>query len=996
MNFLNLVSQDILRRFGNDLSKITMVFPNRRARLFFSEYLANNSENAIWSPQYADLESLFAAASDLKTADDLMLISMLYNVYIQHFSKNNEGVETETFDEFFFFGETLLNDFNDIDKYLVNAALLYGNLHDLETLTDDFQHLTDEQIAILNRFFDDIKTNKTQLKERFFSIWKILGDVYADFNKELKTKGLAYQGMLQRDALENIKNDVSCYKQECYVFVGFNVLTACEEKLFSLLKHKSLFYWDYDKYYVDNQNFEAGKFLRKNLQKFPNAMDFDTDNLSYLKNITIAAASSETSQTGFIPQWLNKLGKGNFDKPDTAVVLCNENLLLPVVSFIPPEVEKINITMGFPITHTPVYDFIIRILDLQQNGIKAEKFYYTYVLAVIQHFYTSLIFNDFANIENKIVNEKVFYSSKEDLNFEMIFKKIENPAQMADYLLDIVKATGNKTKNIKNDFSTENLYNEAIFRIYKLLNRLKDLLNDGYLDVKLPTFISLIKRLLSKETVPFHGEPVCGLQLMGMLETRNLDFRNLLIISMNEGTMPKVETSASFIPHFIRKHFAMSNIEHQDAIFSYHFYRLLQRAENVAFVYNTVANQTGKSEISRFLLQMLTEFPNKEKIKRIALQTDLKTDNDSQIVIEKTPELLEKIKEKFNIPCHCGLDPQSVEFQETVENSNDSNFIAIAGQARNDRGRRTKTLSPSAINSLIDCSLQFYFRYVADFAKKDELSDELDNNILGSIVHRTIELIYRQIAGLQPLVVKQEDKRNNSFEKFVVTKEQIEVYLKRKSLIDKLLETAFEVEFFARKTPKKQYNGEQLIYFNVAKRFVERLLEYDRQNAPIEIYGMETWRKIPYQISEDIWVNIGGFIDRIHLKNNELYITDYKTSKKQNAPKSVEHLFDGKDELRAKYVLQAFVYSLIFAQEFPQKTIVPVLLYLANMGDLDEFSHFIKVGDLAVEDFKKYLPEFDALLKSKLTEIFDEKIPFTQNFTDKCDFCEFANICGRG
>ena len=996
MNFLDLVSRDILRRFGNDLSKITMVFPNRRARLFFSKYLANNSENAIWAPQYADLDSLFAVASELKTADDLMLVSMLYDVYIQHFIKENEAAQIETFDEFFFFGETILNDFNDIDKYLVNASQLYGNLQDLETLTDDFQHLTEEQTAILNRFFDDIKTNKTQLKERFFSIWKILGNVYNDFNKELKIKHLAYQGMLQRDALEKIKNDVSCYKQECYVFVGFNVLTACEEKLFSLLKHKSLFYWDFDSYYVDNQNFEAGKFLRKNLVKFPNAMVFDTKNLSHKKNITLVACSSETSQSGYIPLWLNELRKENFEQPDTALVFCNENLLLPVVSFIPPEVEKINITMGFPVAQTPVYDFIIRILDLQKNGIKGENFYYTYVLAVLRHFYTSLIFNDFAKIEEKIITEKIFYSSKKDLNFEMIFTKVENCAQMADYLLNIIKTVGDKTKNVEDDFSSENLYNEAIFRIYKLLNRLKDLLESGYLNVQLPTFISLIKRLLSKETVPFHGEPICGLQLMGMLETRNLDFRNLLIISMNEGVMPKVEPSVSFIPHFMRKHFAMSNIEHQDAIFSYYFYRLLQRAENISLLYNTAVNQTGKSEISRFLLQMLTEFPNREKIKRIVLQNDFQNDGNNQIIIKKTPELLEKIKEKF-CNSHSEQSEESREKTRFLANArNDRKNEIIEEQVRNDNAiLRTKTLSPSAVNSLIDCSLQFYFRYVADFAKKDEISDELDNNILGSIVHRTIELIYRQIADLQPLIVPKEEKRKNYFEKFIVTKEKIDNYLKHKSLIDKMLELAFEIEFFNRKTPKKQYNGEQLIYFNVAKRFVERLLEYDKQNLPIEICGMELWKQMPYQISDDICVNIGGFIDRIHLKDNELYITDYKTSKKQNAPKSIEHIFDGKDENRAKYVLQAFFYSLILTQEFPQKNIVPVLLYLANMGDLDEFSHFIKIGDLAVEDFKKYLSEFDNFLKSKLLEIFDENIPFSQNFIEKCAYCEFANICGK-
>ncbi|MDR0830560.1 MAG: PD-(D/E)XK nuclease family protein, partial [Prevotellaceae bacterium] len=838
--FLKLVSKDVINKFGSDLSKITVVFPSRRARLFFNQYLVENSEKTLWSPQYADLDTLFSLSSKLKIADDLLLVSILYNVYTKHFTRKNENAEVETFDEFFHFGEIILSDFNDIDKYLVDAKLLYSNIADWETLSDDFEHLTHEQKNILERFFTDIKINKTKLKDKFFEIWNILADVYFDFRNELKINGLAYQGMLQRDALEEMNNDLTACQQDCYVFVGFNVLTKCEEKLLKNIKNKSLFYWDFDSYYFNNQNFEAGKFLRKNIEKFPNAMEFDTNNFQKPKSIKLISATSETAQVGYIPQWVNELAKENFDKPDTAIVFCNENLLLPALSFIPENVAKLNVTMGFPLSQTPIYDFIIRVLDLQQHGIKGGKFYYVYVLSVLRHFYTSLIFSNFAEIDKKIENEKIFYSTQKNLSCEILFKKIENSAQMADYLLNIIKEIGVKSKEISNNFASENLSNEAIFRLYQIINKLKDLTENGFLNLNQNTFISLIKRLLAEETVPFHGEPAQGLQLMGMLETRNMDFKNLLIFSLNDGVMPKSEPTASFIPLFIRKHFKMSEIEEQDAVFAHCFYRLLQRAENISLVYNTAQNATSKSEMSRFLLQLLTEYKYSE-IEKISLQNNSQPTENQLITIEKTPELLAKIHPIFDA-----------------------------------KNADSKTLSPSAINSFIDCSLQFYLRYIANFREKEEISDELDNSILGSVAHKTIELIYRQIADLQ------EDDKN--FQPFAVHSEQIDEFLKNVKKIENCLEIAFEKEFFNRKTSRENYTGEQKIYFDVAKKFVINLLRFDKKNAPFNILGMEKWADIsldlndaschcglePQSYEKQVQIKIGGIIDSIRLKDNDL------------------------------------------------------------------------------------------------------------------------------
>jgi CRISPR/Cas system-associated exonuclease Cas4 (RecB family) len=931
---------------------VVVVFPNRRARLFFNQYLVENAENTLFAPQYADLDTLFSLSSNLKIADDLMLVSILYNVYTEHFTKKNESIEIETFDEFFHFGEIILNDFNDIDKYLANAKLLYGNIADWETLSDDFEHLTEVQKEILGRFFKDIKINKTKLKERFFEIWNILADVYVDFKNRLKIKGLAYQGMLQRDALENIDKDLTAYKQECYVFIGFNVLTACEEKLLKNIKPKALFYWDYDSYYFDNQRFEAGKFLRKNIEKFPQAAKFDVNNFEKQKKITLVSTTSETSQVGFIPLWIKQLAKQSFDKPDSAIVFCNENMLLPALSFIPAEVQKLNVTMGYPLAQTPIYDFVIRLLDLQQKGIKDGKFYYLYLLSVLQHFYTSLIFSNFAEIERKITKEKLFYSTEHDLDCELLFQKSKNPVQLSDYLLNIIKNIGIASKEVSEDFSSKNLFSEAIFRLYQIVNRLKDLVENGYLDLKLNTFISLIKRILAQETVPFHGEPAQGLQLMGMLETRNMDFKNLLVFSLNEGIMPKIEPTASFIPLFIRKHFKMSSIEEQDAVFAHIFYRLLQRAENITLVYNTTQNATSKSEMSRFLLQLLTEYNvstslnNRNPMQKISLLNNNQIIDSQIIEIKKTPELLAKIHSVFNAK----------------------------------RGG-IKMLTPSAINSFIDCPLQFYLRYVAKFAEKEEISDELGNNILGNVVHKAIELIYRHIG--------------KSEQPFTVSAEQIDEVLKNRILLENILEQAFEIEFFNHKTKKENYTGEQKIYFDVAKKFVKNQLKFDKKNAPFAIIGMEKKEHIFCDLDENVQVKIGGVIDSIRLKNNNLTVIDYKTSATEQTAKTLEELFDGNKDKRAKYILQALIYSLILEEKFADCNITPLLLYLPKMNNLDEFSEFIELNKKKIENFKPYSENLNDLLKSKLSEIFNAEIPFEANFKDKqhCKYCEFLNIC---
>ena len=959
MKFLDLVAKDIIARFGNDLSEVVMVFPNIRSRIFFDEYIANATDKPLFSPRYEDFDSLFRQASSLREADNLMLISILYKIYVKYFYRNRE--ETETFDEFFFFGETLLRDFEEIDKYLIDAKKLYRNISDLEQLSDDFEHLTQEQVNLLNRFFADIKTNPTRIKDNFISVWSILADVYSDFKAELTAKGLAYNGMIYRDVIEKWNTSAPYYNKENYVFVGFNVLSVCEEKLMENLRPQSLYYWDYDEYFFDNPFVEAGKFIKKNMEKFPPAAVFETHNIEKPKNISIISTSTEVAQASYIPTFIDSLKKKEWLAPDTAIVFCNEQTLLPAMRFIPTNVDKINVTMGFPLNQTPVYDFIIRLLNLQQKGIKNGKFHHTHVLSIINHYYTSLIVGDteLQDLKDKIIDNRLFLSTAEELNIPLIFRCIETSEDMINYLLDIVQAVGIKAKDADVDFARINLLNEAIFRVFRILNRISDLTSQGYLDIKLPTLISLIKRILSAESVPFHGEPARGLQLMGMLETRNLDFDNLIIMSLNEGIMPKAEQQASFIPQFIRRSVGMSCLEHQDAIFAYYFYRLLQRADNVALSYSTASNGIVKSEMSRFLMQIITELPNHEKIRRISIQSDVSPTVNQPIVIEKTPSMMERIIDKFSIT-----------------------------------GKSNIQLSPTAINSFIDCPLQFYLRYIEGVKEPDELTDELDNKILGTVIHRTIEIIYRHLGGIAPLIA---EKNRNSFTPFEVGRAKIEQYAGNRKLIDELLEKAFSVEFFGRPTPRSLYNGEHLIYFGVARNFIRKILLFDAANAPFVIHKMEGYERHTIALANGISVDIGGYVDRMRIKDNTLFVDDYKVSTAENKLGTLSGLFEENAKKHPKHILQAFYYGLIMSKNYPTNDIVPLLLYLPRIkSDIP----YIKIGTgqnaMSINDFRLIASEFEAMLCSKIEEIFDPTKPFEANTsTESCQWCDFKNICGK-
>ena len=949
--FLGLVAKDLYRRLGSDLAEVVVVFPSQRARLFFNVALFKEAKQALWTPIYFSIEELFEKKSPFHKADQIQLIGDLYKTYLRVFNSHVKTPVTETLDEFYYFGEILLSDFDEIDKNLVQAEDLFRNLKDLDVLKDDFSHLSENQKEALKRF-GALFEKSTPLKDSFLSVWNILGEIYSEFKSTLRQKKMAYPGMLVRDVIEN---HLSEFTAKRYVFAGFNALNKSEEKLFRTLKDRSLFYWDYDNYYLEQ---EAGHFIKQNILKFGSALDNQDRDifLSRPKEITFMASTSENGQSGVIFPWLSSLKETDaFTEPDSAVVLCNESILPIVMHSIPSGlVENVNITMGFPIAQTPVASFLHVLTELQTKGIVGSggKFHHKQVLNLLRNPVVRLLCPTSFELETEITENNIFYPDLSVLKDSDLFCQTTDSIELAAYLLKQIERSGKLYLRPDSEDVYDGLYQESIFRAYQIVNRLYGLLLAGEWELEKPTFLRLLRKLLSSTQVPFHGEPIKGLQVMGVLETRSLDFRNVLLLSVNEGSMPASINENTFIPQFLRKHFGLDTFEHQDAIYSYYFYRLLQRAEKITLVYNTAKTGIGKAEMSRYLLQLLVD--RRLVINRYALQSPVKPWKTDPIRIEKTEEVMIALKRLFDYR---------------------TNPLA-------------KPLTPSYINTFIDCPLRFYLQRIKNYQTEEEFSEELDSSVFGTIFHHAAESIYREIGRIGTDV---------SFKPFEVRKEDLEFYLipAHDYLIRRLVSKAFDEVYFKGKTvDESQYNGEQLINFQVICEMLKRLIRYDADNAPFSVCGLEWKVYESFELLDSgVSLKLGGIIDRLQEKNGKMYILDYKTGGRAKSVKSFEELFENKEN-RPAHIFQTFIYASVQCR-MTSNQVIPALLYMQEAAK-EDYSPVIQYAGNEVEDFHLLNPDFEILLENKLNDLFNPIIPFEQTpVVGNCRYCDFKEMCDR-
>ena len=951
-SFLKQVAADLYSRKKGQLARTALVFPNKRAGLFFNEYLAQLSDKPLWSPAAISISELFRSLSKREVGDPVKLVCELYKVF------QSATQSKETLDDFYFWGELLLSDFDDADKNLADTDKLFANLQDLHALMNDYTFMDKEQEAAIQQFFRNFSIEKrTALKEKFISLWDVLGNIYTNFRKVLDAQNIAYEGMLYREVIETLNTDALPY--ETYAFIGFNVLNKVEHTLFQKLQDagKAIFYWDYDEFYLNAKHHEAGEFIKRNLKDFPSPLPVTMfKNLDSSKEIRYIASPTENAQARYLPQWIRE----NMTEPEkeTAVVLCNENLLQPVLHSLPQEVKHVNITMGFPLSQTPVFSYLSSLLDLQIQGYqpKTGRFTFQEVIAVLKHPYTRQQTTEAEALEKDLTENNRFYPLPSELQrgefLEHLFTPVNGNLALTTYLAEALQQVAQVYQQNSAEERNEafnQLYRESLFKAYTTVNRFHTLIEEGDLNVQPETLRRLLVKVLTATNIPFHGEPAIGMQVMGVLETRNLDFRHLILLSVNEGQLPKNGGDASFIPYNLRKAFGMTTIDHKIAVYAYYFYRLLQRAEKVTLMYNNSSDGLNRGEWSRFMLQFLIEWQH--PIVRQTLEAGQSPQNRKSICIPKTPIVMEQMHRVY-----------------------DKKF------------NKKAKFSPSALNNYLDCQLKFYFKYIAGLDLPEEVSAEIDSATFGNIFHRTAENIYQDLTQHGKLI----------------NKEAIETLLKDDIRLESYVDKAFKELFFhVGEDVKPEYNGIQLINSAVIIRYIKQLLGHDLRYAPFTLEATElpVHEAITIHTSEGpVESTIGGYIDRLDSKEGTLRIVDYKTGGKADTPANVSSLFVP-DKKRSNYVFQTFLYAAIMSRKVTQK-IAPSLLYIHRAAS-DDYSPVIclrepRKPEIPVTDFSVYEEEFREELQKLLEEIFNKDIPFVQTeIEEKCAYCDFKAICKK-
>lgn len=954
--FLKQVAHDLYNKTEGNFTKVAIVFPNKRASLFFNEYLAQESDRPIWSPTYVSISELFRQSSDLSIADPIKLVCDLYKVF------QKATGSKETLDDFYFWGEMLIADFDDADKNMADTHALFSNLKDLNELMDNYDFLEEGQKEALSQFFHNFSINQvTELKQRFISMWNVLGDIYTEYKALLESQSIAYEGMLYRQVIEQL--DVEALPYNKYIFVGFNVLNKVEHTLFKKLNEagKAMFYWDYDTFYLNKTPHEAGEFIRRNLRDFPSELPASFfDNLNQPKEVTFIESPTENGQVRYLPQWIRE--NLTSQEKGTAVVLCNEALLQPVLHALPDNVKHINITMGFPLSQTPAYSFVNALMELHTSGYNPNngRYLFAEVISVLKHPYTRQLSPEAEKLEQTLTRDNRFYplpsELKQDNVLELLFTPRRNNLDLCSMLSEALKevAVIYQQQAASHSDAFDQLYRESLFKTYTLVNRFHTLIESKELNVQAGTFQRLLTRVMSSSSIPFHGEPAIGMQVMGVLETRNLDFRHLIMLSVNEGQLPKAGGDSSFIPYNLRKAFGMTTIDHKIAVYAYYFYRLMQRAEKVTLVYNTATDGINRGELSRFMLQFLIEWGY--PVLRKQLEAAQSPQSSAPIIIEKTPDVMERMKSVFDI-----------------------------------RNNPKALISPSALNCYLDCPLKFYYKYVALLSAPDEVTADIDSAKFGSIFHYAAEHIYKDLTAHGKLI----------------SKENLETLLKDEVRLQTYVDNGFK-ELFFNLPPNEQpeYNGIQLINSAVIVKYIQQLLRNDLRYAPFTFVGSEQRIFENIEIctpTGDIQSRIGGIIDRIDSKGESLRIVDYKTGGDADTPANVQSLFIP-DKKRSNYVFQTFLYASIVCKKLREKNdsrlVAPALLYIHRAAS-ENYSPVIQMGEPRkpkepVDNFAQYEGDFRENLKTLLEDIFNPDISFTQTeIEDKCAYCDFKALCKK-
>lgn len=949
--FLAQLAENLYERYGDEISSLNIVFPSRRAKHFFTDALSVIVARPVWQPLFPSIDEIAESVAGLRSGDRVRLVTELYKVYSRY--------HDEPFDSFYFWGEILLNDFDSIDKYLIDADMLFANVADLKAIENNFDFLTAEQREVIARFWCSFgeKAGYSDEQQRFMSIWSTLGDIYHEYKQTLVSQGLAYTGMVYRQAVELIRvGQVPVEERRRYVIAGFNALSECEKVLFDYLdkSHDVEFFWDYDRYYLDDTAQEAGLFLRENIRRFPQsaALPYSYDEFSTKKNIKVIAAPSDSLQCKYVAEFLNEVKRTSGAAPgkETAVILTDEDLLTPVLYAIPSEVDKINVTMGYPLRLTLAYSFVERLITLRsrsriRGGV--TTFYHEDVRGLLNHPY--MAGNDgLAEMKTEIADAQQVYVDMSAFSLEGVAASVFGPAgegwtDLTAWLREVIpmvavvpaKAEGNVERRQRLEF-----FSIISENIDKLVNSL-----DGCGIALAPrTFTSLLRRVLQQVRVPYKGEPLQGVQVMGILETRNLDFENVLLLSLNDDTFPGNRASSpSFIPHNLRLGYGLPTPQHHEGVWAYYFYRLLQRAANVHLVYSSHSDERSSGEPSRYIYQLEYESPHQLVRHELSVSVNV-------------------------APCK----PLSI--------AKDAEIMARLGEFCREGGR---TLSPTAFFNYVQCPLKFYFHSVARLRPEEEVSEEVEAPMFGTILHRAMELLYAPLIGDPAPSARIAELRSGM-------------------QVEQAVDRAIREKYFRdSQVGQEDYAGNLLLVRDIIIKYINTcILPFDATQQGLAIQELEKRIEMKFGFVRtdgrvgEVW--FGGVCDRVdRLADGSMRIVDYKTGSEKLIFKDIESLFSQKPADQNAAALQTMTYAMMLNRR-TGRDVQPALYYVRAMNRPDYSPLLENKAVGVVVSYIRYKDEFEGRLSQTLSEIFDLARPFDQCSDSKpCRWCEFNEICKR-
>lgn len=952
-SFLRNTAREILEIHQN-LQNLSIVLPNRRAGLFFTQHLGTLISEPTWMPEVKTIEDVFYHYAGQRPADDLTLIFELYRVYC------DLHPSPEEFDRFFFWGEMILKDFNDLDQFMADAKKLYHQLAEFKEFESDQSFLTESQVELVQQFWASFVRQDRTHQEKFLKFWEMLNSLYQAYQASLDVSGLAYSGKLYRKVAESLDKLSKPEKQT--IFIGFNAFTKTEEKL---IKHfisnfGAEIYWDLDSYYLEDKNQEAGLFFREYQRDKVFGPTFPDEIPSLIRTksakIQTYATPLKTNQANLVGTILEKIPSGE-NWEETVVILPDEQMLFPVLHALPDQIDKVNVTMGYPVKNAPVYAFLEAVLEMQRF-IKIEEgkvlFYHQAIKNLLSSIYLKTANPDFCKaLLSEIQEKNQIYITQESLHkggefFVLIFQKLESE-QLFSYLSRLIEELAERLKD-------EPLQRSYLYQCFKQLTRMREIFEkQDSLTVNREFFIRLFRQVFREVKLPFEGEPLQGLQLMGVLESRNLDFRRVIICNMNEASFPPAAGLNSMIPFNIRRAFGLPVQEQNDAIYAYTFYRLLHSAEEVHMIYTTASDQGKSGEKSRYIQQMAVEMGLESQEEVIFVPIDQKS--PGAITIEKDPEILQLL-EKYVIQSD---------------------------------GTSKTSFSPSALSVYLDCRLKFYLQYLAEIKEKEEVSEEIDAGVFGNLAHLSMENLYKAFIERKNREVLEPGDFKELKEKWVFP----------------AIEMAIRSYYHLEEAAETKLNGQMAIARDVLQKYLIRVLELDEESAPFRLISLEKGKKysaaLPIETSSGSkTISLKGIIDRVDELNGVVRLIDYKSGGDSKEFPDIPSLFDRDHNKRNKAAMQTLFYGLIYQATFSQNT-APLKPAIINLKEIfsDDFNPYLQFKEarkpgIELMDYREHQEEYETELKGLLEEMYDPGTPFSQTEDlKKCEYCPYKEMCGR-